>query len=193
MDGERALWRLSSERFVDWTEIIDFSHVMEKLWIAGKLHFGESARQVESYVRQRALLLLQGQVAVVIEDLLISLGDGTLSQAKAEELTRKVVGYFHNNRHRMAYDEYLAKGLPIATGVIESTCKSLVNRRMEGPGMLWSSDGAEAMLKLRGVFIDQLWDDFQVFRAKREKKRLYESYNHIRKTEPDIMQLDKAA
>jgi len=80
----------------------------------------------------------------------------------------------------MDYDRLLAKGLPIASGVIESTCNSLINTRMEGPGMFWSVDGAEAILKLRGVLLDDLWEEFWAFRTKREKKRLYSAYDTIR-------------
>ena len=89
------------------------------------------------------------------------------------------MGYYRNNRYRMAYDQYLAKGLPIASGVIESTCNSLINIRMEGPGMFWSEDGAEAILKLRGVHLDDLWEEFWAFRTKREKKKLYAKYDNI--------------
>ncbi len=39
--------------------------------------------------------------------------DGSLSEAAAADLERKVIGYFRNNRARMAYDQYLAQGLPI--------------------------------------------------------------------------------
>lgn len=172
MDGERALWVLSGEYFPDWTEILDFCHVMEKLWIAAELHFRKRSDR-EEYVTERALMLLQGEVDEVIEDLRIALDDGSLSTGKAHDLKSKVLGYFENNRHRMAYDEYLARGLPIATGVIESTCKTLINRRMEGSGMQWSLDGAEAMLKLRAVFLDELWDEFWAFRSKSEKDKLY--------------------
>jgi len=172
MDGERALWIQSQKRFPDWTEILDFCHVMEKLWIAADLHFRKRSDR-EEYVEECALMLLRGEVDDVIDDLRIALDDGTLSSGKADELKRKVLGYFERNRHRMAYDEYLERGLPIATGIIESTCKTLVNRRMEGSGMLWSMDGAEAMLKLRAVFLDELWTDFWAFRAKSEKDRLY--------------------
>jgi len=72
----------------------------------------------------------------------------------------------------MTYDKHLAKGLPIASGIIESACNS-INIPMEGAGMFWSTDGAEAMLKLRGVFLDDPWNDFWVFRTKRERKQLY--------------------
>jgi hypothetical protein len=175
MDGERALWNLSRDRFSDWIEILDFSHVMEKLWIAGHLHYGEGRDGAKEYVKERAMLLLEGEVDLVIEDLAASLEDGSLSRGKGKKLKSKVVGYFRNNRHRMKYADYLSKGLPIATGIVESTCKTLVNKRMEGSGMLWSVDGAEAILKLRGLCLDELWEQFWAFRTKQEKKRLYDS------------------
>ena len=193
MDDERALWNLSRSSFSGWTEILDFSHVMEKLWIAGHLHYGNGCGDAEQYVRERALLLLEGEVDLVIEDLLWSLEDGSLTRGKAEELKSKVLGYFLNNRNRMAYGNYLAKGLPIATGIVESTCKTLINRRMEGSGMQWSIDGAEAVLKLRGVFLDELWDDFWSFRAQRENKRLYGLHAGIRREERRTPKLMAAA
>ncbi len=42
----------------------------------------------------------------------------------------------------MTYDEYLAVGLPIATGVIEGACRHLVKDRLERTGMRWSASGA---------------------------------------------------
>lgn len=126
MDGEKVLWNRSSERFSDWTEVLDFGHVMEKLWIAGKLQYEKPSPHVEEYVRERALVMLEGAVDLVIEDLLVALEDGTLSPAKAAELKSKVVGHLQDNRHRMAYADYLCRGLPIATGIVESTCKTLM-------------------------------------------------------------------
>ena len=93
----------------------------------------------------------------------------------------------------MAYDQYLAKGLPIASGIIESTCNSLINIRMEGAGMYWSVDGAEAILKLRGVYLDDLWNEFWVFRTERERKRLYGKYDKIRGLEQQQARNNKAA
>jgi hypothetical protein len=44
----------------------------------------------------------------------------------------------------MKYDEYLAAGLPIATGVIEGACRHLVKDRLERTGMRWCvSDPAD--------------------------------------------------
>lgn len=45
--------------------------------------------------------------------------------------------YLRNNADFMQYADYLAKGWPIATGVIEGACGFLVKDRMERAGMKW--------------------------------------------------------
>jgi len=192
MDGEKALWNQSAEFLPDWPEAIDVTHVVEKLRIAGQLHYGHTP-VAEDYGRERTLLLLEGKVDDVIEDFEAALEDGTLTREQAEELKSKALGYFRNYRDRMAYDEYLAKGLPIASGIIESACNCLINIRMEGAGMFWSADGAEAILKLRAVFLDELWDEFWAFRTERERKRLYARYDNVRAVNPDNVNLARAA
>jgi len=179
MDGEIALKHRSREFLPNWPEALDITHAVEKLRIAGQLHYG-NGHAADEYGRERLALLLEGKVGDVIEDWETALEGGTLSRSKADELQKKALGYFRNNRDRMDYDRHLAKGLPIASGVIESTCNSLINTRMEGPGMFWSVDGAEAILKLRAVLLDDLWKEFWAFRTQREKKKLYSRYDNIR-------------
>jgi len=65
----------------------------------------------------------------------------------------------------MKYDEYLAKGYPIATGVVESACGHLVKNRMEIAGAKWGIEGAEAILKLRSVVKSADWDSYWKFRV----------------------------
>jgi len=43
----------------------------------------------------------------------------------------------------MRYDEYLAKGWPIASGPVEGACKNLIKDRMERSGMRWTEEMAE--------------------------------------------------
>ena len=50
---------------------------------------------------------------------------------------KKACNYLENNLERMRYDEYLAAGYPIASGVIEGACRHLVKDRMERTGMRW--------------------------------------------------------
>jgi hypothetical protein len=177
MDGETALKNRSREFLPHWPEALDITHAVTRLRIAGGLHYSDG-HAADEYGREGLLLLLEGEVDDVIEDWEIALEEGALSSKNTREL-KKALGYFRNNRDRMDYHRHLTKGLPIASGVIESTCNSLINIRMEGPGMFWSEDGAEAMLKLRGVYLDDLWEKFWEFRTNREKKRLYSRYDTV--------------
>jgi hypothetical protein len=53
----------------------------------------------------------------------------------------KACGYLEKNAHRMRYQEYLAAGYPVASGVIEGACRHVVVDRMEGTGMRWVMQG----------------------------------------------------
>ncbi|EIC21507.1 hypothetical protein Thi970DRAFT_01719, partial [Thiorhodovibrio frisius] len=65
----------------------------------------------------------------------------------------KAADYIDNNRERLEYDQALALGLPIATGVIEGACRHLVKDRMDLTGARWGLARAEAILKLRSLKI----------------------------------------
>jgi hypothetical protein len=66
-----------------------------------------------------------------------------------------------------------AAGYPIASGVAEGACKHLVKDRMERAGMRWELEGAHAMLSLRAVYLNGLWDPFITYRITTEQTRLY--------------------
>ena len=80
----------------------------------------------------------------------------------------------------MKYDEYLAKGLPIATGVIEGACGSLVKDRAERSGMKWTHDGVQAVLNLRALKRNGDWEPYWDFHLEREYERIY---GHIKELE----------
>ena len=42
----------------------------------------------------------------------------------------------------MRYDTYLARGYPIASGVIEGACRNVVKDRLERTGMNWTIPAA---------------------------------------------------
>ncbi len=59
------------------------------------------------------------------------------------------VNYFTRHRARMNYAELIARKLPIGSGVIEGTCKSLASDRLKRAGMRWDPRGGQAVLNLR--------------------------------------------
>ena len=84
-----------------------------------------------------------------------------------------ICGYFQKNASRMHYDEYLAKGYPIASGVIEGACRHYVKDRMERAGMHWTLLGAQAMLDVRSEYLNGDWAGFHKYRIQDETGRLY--------------------
>ena len=147
-------------------------HVTPRLWQAAKLFYGESSPQVVPFVRQRLTQVLQGNVETVIRGFRRLAAEQKLSAAKKKGLA-SLCRYLHKNRHRMRYNEYLAQGYPIASGVIEGACRHLVKDRMERAGMHWTVEGAQAMLDVRSVFISSQWEAFQQHRIERATERLY--------------------
>ena len=57
----------------------------------------------------------------------------------------------------MDYAEYLRQGLPIASGVIEAACKTLVTQRMKRSGMAWRQPGGQGILTIRSLIQSDRW------------------------------------
>ena len=98
--------------------------------------------------------------------------------AKSQKL-ETLCKYLRKNLSRMRYDQYLAAGYPIASGVIEGACRYVVKDRMERAGMRWTIPGAQAMLDLRTTYVNGQWEGFHHYRIAREKQRLYPYWRKI--------------
>ncbi|MAD80935.1 MAG: hypothetical protein CMJ50_08855 [Planctomycetaceae bacterium] len=172
MDGEKSLWDAQAEWFPDAVCILDLYHVLEYLWKAAHVFHKESSPEAQAFVDHYLRMLLEGKVGYVIGVFKRRLGSADLSSTKCKTL-ETVIGYYENNRARMRYDEYLAAGYPIGSGVAEGACRHLVKDRMEGTGMRWEIIGAQAMLDLRSIYLNDEWEDFLNFRIQSEQKTLY--------------------
>jgi hypothetical protein len=75
----------------------------------------------------------------------------------------------------MRYDEYLAQGWPMGTGVIEGACGHLMQDRLEQSGMRWTKAGAQAVLDLRAIQLNGHGDRDGPFHRQQPHQRLYHS------------------
>lgn len=128
-------------------EIVDFYHACEHLKRACDAALGDStiASKVEFQKLKTKLKEADDGVERVIDALRYRRGTVTSRRKHvAAELT-----YFRNQRARMHYAEYRRQGLPIASGVVEAACKTLVTQRLKRSGMAWSQTGGQAVLNLR--------------------------------------------
>jgi len=173
-DGQEALWQARREHLPvrNMTDILDILHVTPRLWQAAHVFHPEGSPQAAAFARERILRVLRGEVALVVRGLRQMGTKRGLAGAKKKALG-KVCAYLWDNRARMRYDEYLAKGYPIASGAIEGACRHLVKDRMERAGMHWTAAGAQAMLDVRSTYVNGDWEEYQAYRITRETNRLY--------------------
>jgi hypothetical protein len=185
-DGQESLWNasaiclgLDAEREDSRSQgerrevgILDIIHVTSYVWSAARAFHGNDEPAVERFARDRLLRILEGQTAGVISGLRRMASQRKLRGEKWKEVS-KACNYFEKNLHRMQYDEYLAHGYPIASGVIEGACRHLVKDRMERTGMRWRQSNAGSMLFVRAVQVTELWEPFQIHRQASEQQRLH--------------------
>ena len=184
MDGEEALWKMREvfQADIPMIEILDLLHVTPRLWDAATLFYPRGSSAAEKFVRERVRRILHGDVIGVVRGLRRMCTTDGLHGDKRTKLW-KICGYFEKNHHRMRYDQYLACGYPIASGVIEGACRNVVKDRLERTGMNWTIPGAQAMLELRCIHLAEQWDAFIEFRIAKETQRLY-PYRDTLKTLP---------
>lgn len=174
LDGAAVLLRLARKYFPDAKIILDIIHVLDYLWPAVHAFEKEGTPKAEATACYWLSLILSGQVGYVIGALRQRLTKkGNILSLKQIEDVQAAIRYYENHRQYMHYDEYLEKGYPIGTGVIESACGHIVKDRMEVAGARWKIKGAEPVLHLRCVYNNKEWSVYQDFHKAQRRNHLY--------------------
>ncbi len=171
-DGSQALQERVQRQFPTFTLVLDLIHATEYLWKAANALLGETNARRTAWVKARTLQLVRSQSAWLVADLR-HLAQASGCPRRARTVLTKVAAYLERNAPYMDYAAYLARGWPIATGVIEGACRHLVKDRCELSGMRWTIAGAEALLHLRCVHENGDWDAYHAFRRRQRHHRLY--------------------
>ena len=172
MDGESKLRDLQEAKIPDAVGILDIWHVTEYLWKLAYCFHAEGSDEAESFVETYLRKVLEGNVGRAIGGIRQMATKRGLSKHKREKL-EQCLNYFEARRETMKYDEYLAAGYPIGSGVVEGACRHLVKDRMEQTGMRWGVQGAQAILSLRAIYLNDDWNTFHADRIQAEQRRLY--------------------
>ena len=166
------LKQLAEHYGVRLTIVLDIFHVLEYLWKAGHALAAEGSAELEQWVLQRLGRVLEGRAHQVAAGMRRSATKRRLATRKREPVDR-CANYLLKYQDYLAYDQYLAAGFPIGSGVIEGACRHLVNDRLGITGARWRLRGAEAVLRLRALRSSGDFDEYWRFHEAREWERTH--------------------
>jgi hypothetical protein len=169
-DGSDHIWREKNTFFPEAEGCLDWIHVVEKIWEAGRFVFAEESADLTKWVDAQKALLRKSKVWDVIANLchlrrrVGKTGPGT---KKKRERLDDIVIHFGDHAEHMRYDSLRKRGLDIATGAVEGAVRNVVAVRLDGPGMRWGRERSELVLHLRCILVSGQWDAFVEHLAKR--------------------------
>jgi hypothetical protein len=150
-DGAHWMWNLAALHFPDATQIVDWYHASQYIWQAATVIKGSDSAQRTAWATAQETALWNGNVTAVLDALQAHAGRG--------DAVDTAISYYQNQRQRMDYPTYRARGLQIGSGTIESACKQLVSARLKLAGMIWNTTGAEAVAVVRAWLRSERWDE----------------------------------
>ncbi len=159
-DGAPEMWDLLEGQLNESTlgerptSLVDFWHFAEKIAAAAKVIYGEDSKQE----LRRWLKNLRTKRSACLR-ILEELGDSGMEHTTVGK-TRPVhdaITYIENHKDRMNYSTALNKKLPIGSGNVEATCKSLVAMRMKRSGSRWKEDSGHQVMQFRALALSSRW------------------------------------
>jgi hypothetical protein len=152
-DGGIGLKEALDVRFANLQFVLDKTHLKDHLYeTAEALGIGKDDRP--AWVHTRLKTVSQGDVAQV-------------KQAFEQEYEhqphprlKRLIGYLTRFYEAVDYEHFTAKGYPIGSGEIESSHKSVPQKRLKLPGACWHPDSINPMLSLRILRANNWWDEF---------------------------------
>lgn len=163
-DGAPEMWTLMrgvlqplrDAKLIDgWHEAIDLPHLVERLGEAFKLACGNDPKVPEYWKRQ----LIESDATIDTIQKILQRG---LHRLNGEDrgVVQEHLTYIENNKDRMRYARLRLAGLPIGSGVTESTAKNVVNMRAKRSGQRWSVSGLRGVLNLRALLKSERLNEF---------------------------------
>jgi hypothetical protein len=151
--GAPEMWNLlgaeiQGPAFGEVTHTLDFLHAAEKLAPAAEALYGDGAAKVLRAWKHKLLHRVDGAEQILSE----LLDSGCLKARRSRQHpVRDAITYMKNNLHRMDYARARRRGLPIGSGNLEATCKSLIAARMKRSGSRWKTRTGDEVLQLRAL------------------------------------------
>ena len=154
-DGAVWIWNIIEDRFMSCLKGLDFYHASTHLWAIAHELFPEEAK-AKAWVEPLLHQLKHGQEADVLNTLEALPAQRQTAGLSLSDLLRRDIAYFQTHREHLHYQALAAKGSPIGTGTMESTCGQL-QTRVKRTGQFWKPAGLGNMLALKAALQNDDW------------------------------------
>jgi hypothetical protein len=161
-DGAHENWELLGNAMAEFLpgkevqQILDLWHVLEKLGAAARVMHGKENAGAE-LARWRLMLLNSKSAAARILRELERSGQENVKVGDNQPV-HEAITYLTNHASRMNYASARRSGLPLGSGNVEATCKSLVEMRMKRSGSRWKEHTGAHIMHLRALALSDRWD-----------------------------------
>jgi len=153
-DGIAWIWNLKTNRWPDARELLDFWHGGQHLWSLGRALHGMDEAKAKPWVEERLHRLRHGQELKVLKEISAL----KASPSQTGKMVQKEKKYFAGQAHRMSYTEMAARGWPIGSGSVESSCRQ-DQCRFKRPGQSWTHHGFDNLSALDQARRNNHWDE----------------------------------
>ena len=160
-DGAPEMWNLLEEGFTEERfgseihRLVDLYHLTEKLGAAARIIESDSGALLK---RWKMMLLNKSSAA---KDILGELIDSGMDEGPGEgHPVHAAITYLqshYENADRMNYARARRLGLPLGSGNVEATCKSLFEMRLKRCGARWKNETGQHIVQLRSLALSDRW------------------------------------
>lgn len=151
--SDGALWiaELKQAYFPKAQHILDYWHAMEQVCKPARIAFGNNDVAFTAWRQARAADLMAGNVGAVCRSIAALTRRRQIAGSKAElkKLAGEARAFLTKRRAMLRPAEFKSAGLPVGSGLIEGRIKTVIQTRAKRPGMSWSLEGIQAILRLR--------------------------------------------
>ena len=152
-DGAVWIWKLVADRFAGARQRLDPWHALEHLWAVAHALYPQDEAAAKAWIKPLEEKLLKSQAVEIITEL-----DGLLKRLRGprREVVEAQRNYLENNRERLDYRGAKARGEPLGSGAMESTCRQY-QVRFHRSGQFWTQQGDEALMCLETFWRNGRW------------------------------------
>ena len=162
-DGAPEMWNLlqeafTEERFGPIHRLVDLYHLTEKLGAAAGIIGGSASSSATLSRWKMSLLNRQGAAKEIFEELIDSEKEN-VRVGKVRPVYDAITYLESHSEHadHMNYARARRLGLPLGSGNVEATCKSLFEMRLKRCGSRWKDETGQHIVQLRALALSNRW------------------------------------